>query len=109
MDTAKHGAIQSLWLGEVTTMERLSMTSFLQNGHDYHLFAYGPLTNLPHGVELIDANEVIPSGSVFRDSRGGFSSFSNYFRYKLLLDRGGWWADTDVVCLQPFSSSSNHL
>jgi len=109
MDTAEHDVIQSLWLGEVTTMERLSVSSFLENGHNYHLYAYGPLTGLPRGAELRDANEIIPSSSVFRDSRGGFSSFSNYFRYKLLLDRGSWWADTDVVCLQPFASPSQHL
>ena len=23
------------------------------------------------------------------------------FRYRLLLLRGGWWVDTDVVCLSP--------
>jgi hypothetical protein len=33
--------------------------------------------------------------------RGGrqLGGFSNLFRYKLLLDRGGWWVDTDVLCL----------
>ena len=31
-----------------------------------------------------------------------FAGFSNFFRYKLLLEKGGWWVDTDVVCLAPF-------
>ena len=30
---------------------------------------------------------------------GSHAAFSNLFRYKLLADRGGWWVDTDVVCL----------
>ena len=31
-----------------------------------------------------------------------YAGFSNYFRYKLLLERGGWWVDLDTVCLKPF-------
>src|SRR5262249_11358704 len=26
-------------------------------------------------------------------------AFANIFRYRLLAERGGWWVDTDVVCL----------
>src|SRR5262249_4936944 len=28
--------------------------------------------------------------------------FADWFRYRLLFERGGIWADTDMVCLQPF-------
>ncbi|MBL0171623.1 MAG: hypothetical protein IPP90_12990 [Gemmatimonadaceae bacterium] len=34
--------------------------------------------------------------------QGSVSGFSNFFRYRLLHDRGGWWVDTDVVCLRHF-------
>src|SRR5262249_43552223 len=30
---------------------------------------------------------------------GSHALFSNLFRYKLLAERGGWWVDTDVICL----------
>jgi len=36
-------------------------------------------------------------------SHPSHAGFSNFFRYKLLLSRGGWWVDTDVVCLKPFA------
>lgn len=34
--------------------------------------------------------------------QGSYSAFSNQFRYTLLYDKGGWWVDTDVVCLRRF-------
>src|SRR6185312_16640543 len=35
---------------------------------------------------------------------GSLAGFSNFFRYKLLLENGGWWVDMDTVCLRPFHS-----
>ena len=37
------------------------------------------------------------------------SGFSNFFRYKLLLERGGWWVDADMVCLRPFAFDKEHV
>ena len=34
--------------------------------------------------------------------KGSYSAFSNQFRYKLIFEKGGWWSDTDVVCLRRF-------
>jgi hypothetical protein len=31
-----------------------------------------------------------------------YAGFSNFFRYKLLLERGGWFVDADTICLRPF-------
>lgn len=51
----------------------------------------------------MDANEILPAARIFQYSRSpSYAGFANYFRYKLLLERGGWWADTDTVCLRPF-------
>jgi hypothetical protein len=38
-----------------------------------------------------------------------YAGFSNYFRYKLLLERGGWWVDTDMVCLRPFDFEDDYV
>jgi mannosyltransferase OCH1-like enzyme len=96
--------IQGLWIGEkLSAMEQLSIASFLQNGHDYHLYAYEPIREVPHGVKMCDAEEVLPRSRAFQYSQHKtWSGFANFFRYKLLLERGGWWADTDLVCLAPF-------
>ncbi len=94
-------------------MGRLSLASFLANGHEFHLYSYEPVDGVPRGTVLRDANEILPSDRVFAYrsgfGRGSYSGGSNFFRYKLLLDRGGWWTDTDVVCLQAFKFPSEHV
>lgn len=96
--------IQGLWVGDrLPVMQQLSVASFLANGHDFHLYAYSELANVPRGAVLKDAAEIIPQSEVFKNARfSTFAAFSDFFRYKLLLDRGGWWADVDMVCLRPF-------
>jgi hypothetical protein len=101
------GAIQSLWVGDrLGLIPWLSISSFLRQGHDYHLYCYGPMAGVPTGCRLRDAREILPAAAVFcyerGPGRGSVSAFSNLFRYKLLLDKGGWWVDADVVCLRPF-------
>jgi hypothetical protein len=96
--------IQALWIGdELSAMERLSVASFLAHGHTFDLYAYGPVRGVPAGARLRDAAEVLPRERVFRyRDRGSYAGFANFFRYKLLLERGGWWVDLDAVCLGPF-------
>lgn len=95
--------IQSLWIGtELTIMEKLCISSYLKNGHDFHLYSYNPIESLPKGAMLLDANTIISADKLFLDSRGGVASFADWFRYKLLYQRGGWWVDMDTVCLKSF-------
>jgi hypothetical protein len=103
--------IQSLWVGDaLTPMERLSLSSFVAHGHDVDLYVYDDIANAPSGVTLRDASSVLPRSAIFRyaDS-GSLAGFSNFFRYKLLLERGGWWVDTDVVCLRPFNFEREYV
>jgi hypothetical protein len=99
--------IQSLWIGpRLSVMERISIASFLKNGHSYALYTYGPIEGLPDGVEIHDANQILPSSEIFvYTDHPTYAGFSNFFRYKLLLERGGWWADTDMICIKPFRFS----
>jgi hypothetical protein len=84
-------------------MEQLCIRSFLANGHGFDLYVYRPVDGAPPGMALRDANEILPESRIFRYSnRDSVAGFANYFRYKLLLERGGWWVDTDVICLKPF-------
>jgi hypothetical protein len=54
--------IQGLWIGpELSTLEQLSIASFLQNGHDYHLYVYDEPKNVPVGTLIRDAGEILPS------------------------------------------------
>src|SRR5437016_6886743 len=103
--------IQGLWIGpKLSIMEQLSIASFLRNGHDYHLYIYNELPNVPKGAVIRDASEILPASAIFQyKDRPSYAGFANFFRYKLLLERGGWWADTDVVCLQPFDFPDEHV
>jgi len=106
--------IQGLWVGnKLTTMERLSIQSYLSNGHQYHLYSYNDIENVPSGTIIKDGNEIIFKDKIFSyktgEGKSSFSAFSNFFRYKLLLEKGGWWSDTDMICLRPFDFEEEYV
>lgn len=104
--------VNGLWIGKaLSAMELLTLKSFTAHGHRFRLWMYDkPDGELPQGVEWADAHTIIPRDTVFRypdDSTidwgaGSYGGFSDIFRYKLLYQQGGWWADMDVTCLKPF-------
>jgi len=103
--------IQSLWIGpRLSAMERTSLASFVRHGHDVHLYTYGDVDGVPDGVVVRDGTEILPAERIFRyREHDTVSGFSNYFRYKLLLERGGWWVDTDLICLRPFTFAGDYV
>ncbi|MEQ1574305.1 MAG: glycosyltransferase [Vicinamibacterales bacterium] len=99
--------VQSFWFGShLPSLQLLSMRSFLAHGHEYHLYTFDRIDNAPDGITVLDASRILPRESVFTYQhgfgKGSYSAFSNQFRYKLLFEKGGWWVDTDVVCLRRF-------
>ena len=103
--------IQGLWIGpELSVMERMSIASFLAHGHEYHLYVYDDVKYVPNGVIVRDANEILSSSMIFQYKHSkSYAGFANFFRYQLLLNKGGWWVDTDVICLKPFSFPDEHV
>lgn len=94
---------QSFWFGKsLPPCTTLCMKSFIDHGHEYDLYSYGSV-DVPEGVRVLDANEILPRSEIFMNqrgaARGSVAGFSDIFRYRLLMLRGGWWVDTDVVCL----------
>lgn len=106
-----NGIVQALWIGsDLSAMEHLSISSFLSNGHEYHLYVYDNLGNVPAGTIVKDGREILPSSMIFQyQEHKSYSAFSNFFRYKLLLEKGGWWVDTDLVCLKPFDFPEEYV
>ena len=97
--------IHMFWMGErLSTLERLSMRSFLAHGHHVRLWSYAPFSNLPAGVEASDAGEILPRTFADPWIRSGVPAayLSEAFRHAVLAKEGGIWADADVVCLKPF-------
>ena len=103
--------IQTMWVGKfLSDMELLCLNSFVKNGHEIHLYAYDEISNVPEGVVVKDGEEILSSEHIFQYAdHKSYSAFSNYFRYKLLYDKGGYWVDTDVVCLKKFDFDSLYV
>lgn len=77
-------------------MERMCINSYLKVGHDFHLYSYDPSM---WNDGLFDANEIVPEEKIKLFPYA--SIFSDFFRYALLMKRGGWWVDMDTICLKP--------
>ncbi len=98
--------VQSLWVGDrLSVIEQLALASFVAHGHEFHLYAYNRVEGVPNGVVRRDANELLPEAAIFTTHGGSYAMFSDWFRWKLLCERGGYWVDMDVVCLRPFDFS----
>jgi hypothetical protein len=91
-------------------MEQLSISSFLQNGHSFHLYIYDDVEGIPNGTTIKDANKILPSSKIFKyKNHDSYAGFANLFRYKLLLERGSYWVDTDIICLKPFQDKTEYV
>lgn len=111
---ASNRIIQGLWVGgSLSQMEQLSIRSFLANGHAYHLYTYGDVQEVPPGTVVKDGNEILPADQIFTHQsgwgQGSYAGFADLFRYQLLRQKGGWWTDTDVICLQPFDFTDDYV
>jgi len=95
---------QSFWSGgTLSPYEVLCLKSFIACGHGFDLYTFDREMAVPTGVRICDASELVSEDQLFvyqtGFGQGSPSAFANLFRYKLLAERGGWWTDTDVVCL----------
>src|SRR5690348_6518133 len=96
--------VQGFWSGaRLSAINRACLKSFIARGHQYVLYSYDT-PDVPEGVIVRDANEILPSNSIFHFQNpatlsGDIGPFADYFRLKLLVDKGGWYCDVDTVCL----------
>lgn len=110
MNHNSNAIIQSFWVGpRLGPMEVLCIHSYLENGHDFHLYTYEEVQNVPKGTIIKDANKIIRRNEIYVDAFGGYVNLSNQFRYTLLYKIGGWWVDMDTVCLKPFDFEEEYI
>ncbi|MGB0505427.1 MAG: hypothetical protein ACPGGK_04455 [Pikeienuella sp.] len=109
---AKDYQIGCLWIeGALSFLEQLCIKSFIDAGHHTILYKYGEVTGIPDGVEVRDANEVLPqSGFLIHERTGSPALHSDLFRYKM-LERGDRiiWADTDAYAARKFETPNGHF
>ena len=93
--------VRAFWTGpSLSLYEELSLRSFLASGARVQLFSYDDDLIVPDGVELINANEILP-GPVyaFRRAAGdkSLALHSDLFRYVAVEKYGGWYVDVDLI------------
>ena len=95
--------INSIWIGpRLGGIQAACLNSFLKHGHRVTLHVYQEPCDVPDGVELSDANRLIPEAKVFRNRRtGSLAPFADLLRYELLKQRGGLYMDCDMYLLKP--------
>ena len=97
-------SVNGLWIGtRLSPLERACIQSFLSRGHEFNLYVYEAVADVPAGCLLRDAATILPAARIFAHagglSKGSFGAFSDLFRYQMLFEHGGWWVDLDVFCL----------
>lgn len=78
------------------------MQSFLDHGHEFHLYTYASVGGVPESAVIKDGNEILPEQQPTCGKVRHVASLSDYFRYALLNQKGGYWVDMDIICLRPF-------
>lgn len=104
--------IAALWMdGALSFLEQLCLKSFVDAGHPVKLYHYGPLQNVPDGIELVDAEDILPREGFLTHQRTGSPALhSDLFRYKMLAQSEQTiWADTDAYCMKKFETPNGHF
>jgi len=108
--------ICTFWFGDTLRyVDRLCLASMVMTGQRVKLYAHGvakgkKLGLLPAGVELCEAEEILPLEVLYRldpdfpDERAITSivQFSDFFRVMLMKYKQGVWLDSDVYLVKPF-------
>jgi hypothetical protein len=104
--------VAALWIGgALSYLEQLCLKSFVDAGQHIRLYHYEDIPNVPDGVEMADASDILPLTGFLRHERTGSPALqSDLFRYHMLakLDRT-IWADTDAYCVKPFTTPTGHF
>lgn len=104
--------VGALWIGgPLSFLEQLCLVSYVHAGQAVRLYSYDPIPNVPDGVELADANEILPrTGFLLHERTGSPALQSDLFRYHMLAKTDRMiWADTDAYCVKPFVTPNGHF
>lgn len=98
--------IFTLWISDennkLSDLAYLSLKSMVLVGHDVKLYTYSFLTNVPDGVEVLDANSILDKSKIFKYNNKfkTYSGFANWFRFKRMYEYGGTWLDLDILLIK---------
>ncbi len=104
--------IGMLWIGgPMSFLDILCVQSFRDAGHEVNFYTYGDVPNIPDGVNVLEARDILAGPPFLRHVRSGSLAFhADLFRLRLLAAVPGIiWADTDAYCVKPFETSTGHF
>lgn len=91
--------LASLWINvdenRIPAMQEICLKSYIQLGYKINLYVYQKFENIPDGVTVIDANEIMPMviGTMYQPC----ANFADRFRWKLLSLKNNYiWVDLDI-------------
>jgi hypothetical protein len=90
-----------------TYIERLCLQSMLDMGHQVTAYSYEPHLEVPAGVRVANAADILPRSRVIDGPSPAL--FANLFRY-VGLQRGlGTWIDADMLMLRGIPDMGEHI
>jgi hypothetical protein len=92
-----------------TYIERLCLKSILLAGHPLDLYTFDDTVDVPDGVTVQKAAEIMPRERVIFYRNGSPALFSNLFRYEGLRRGLGTWIDADVLLLRTIGDLAGHI
>ena len=100
---------RSLWIGPaLTALEWACLSSFVTHGAQFELFTDDLSRRVPTGVTLRSSQELLGRktyryGPRSGSHNGSLAMSADIARLRALQRFGGWWVDTDVLCLKSFA------
>lgn len=87
------------------------MCSFLKAGHEFHLYSFNSIKNVPDGVVQREAREVFDDTVDLSPyfAKRAWTALANLFRYKMMLKRLGVWVDLDLICIEKIEFSDSEI
>lgn len=95
--------VNAFWFGpRLGAVHAACLRSFVRHGYTVRLHVYEPPADLPEGVELFDAEQLMKrSELVSHGKTGSYALASDKYRYRILRAGLGVYVDADVYCLKP--------
>lgn len=102
--------VATFWMGsELSFMEIASLLSVMRVGHAVDLYSYEKPSQLPSGVNWVQAADILPREKFILFKSGHPALGANLFRYRLMAAQSGIWLDTDMLLLRPIPNTGGEL
>lgn len=110
--------ICTFWYGDkLRPIDWLCLSSMVKTGQRVKLYSHNAIENVPDGVELFDAEPILPLSTLYRldptfpDFKPSRTivQLSDFFRVMLMKNQAGVWLDTDVYLHKQFHPNENEV